>query len=281
MIKDEIIKISKRNPDILNFVEKYSKKAIGISTTLKKEILYSSKFGGKPYVLYDFEWPYYKGKPMSFICQINLEEVKKFDSNSLFPEKGILYFFWDTNYSFRNEEYLEYPHSIIYDDLSRFDDGYYLMKKNDSMLFKEKKINFYNYISLPEGELPDCISVSNNIDDDDLFECIEKIENKVFNRYNNKHHILGYPSSLQVAVQTEWAIQYLGVKLDETNIIENKNKINSILSDFDLLLQIDFEDVNLNFSKYASPTSRLYFGIEKNDLENKNFNKSFLSFQNY
>ena len=83
----------------------------------------SSKLGGKPDLPSDFQWYYYKGKsyeeeiaglppgilkyynpddakyttalPLSFIAQINLEEVHKYDKDNLLPPKGILYFFYE------------------------------------------------------------------------------------------------------------------------------------------------------------------------------------------
>ena len=44
-----------------------------------------SKIGGKPYLPADFEWPTFTSadddtaRPLSFLCQINLTEVKPYD----------------------------------------------------------------------------------------------------------------------------------------------------------------------------------------------------------
>lgn len=277
--KNDLIKKVERNSEIKAFLTKYVKSAIGINTNTQNspKEKNSSKFGGVPYIANNFKWPSYKGKPMSFICQINLQDIEKM--NTIFPKKGILYFFWDTNF---NEEYLEFPHSIIYDDLENDNDKNYSLKKEaKSITFKEQAISFYEYLSLPDGELPNYIHLDSNIDDDELFEFTEEIENEIFNRYSKKHHILGHPNSLQNAVQESWAIQDLSIKLEETNTIKNREKINSIASDFELLLQIDFEDENINFSEYASTNSRFYFGIRKEHLEDRNFDKSFLTYQNF
>ena len=59
------------------------------------EILNKSKIGGKPYLPKDFVWPYYQELPLSFLAQINLEEVKSLDKDNLLPDKGMLYFFYE------------------------------------------------------------------------------------------------------------------------------------------------------------------------------------------
>ena len=59
------------------------------------EILNKSKIGGKPYLPKDFVWPYYQELPLSFLAQINLEEVKALDKDNLLPDKGMLYFFYE------------------------------------------------------------------------------------------------------------------------------------------------------------------------------------------
>ena len=62
-----------------------------------------SKFGGKPDLPEDFEWPYFvtdtyddkevKSRPLAFLVQINCEEVSKYDTDKQLPVKGMLYFF--------------------------------------------------------------------------------------------------------------------------------------------------------------------------------------------
>ncbi|MBQ8513705.1 MAG: DUF1963 domain-containing protein [Clostridia bacterium] len=64
-----------------------------------------SKIGGKPHLPADFEWPTYHGmgilddekatRPLSFMAQINLADVKPYDAENVLPESGMLYFFYD------------------------------------------------------------------------------------------------------------------------------------------------------------------------------------------
>ncbi|KKK50969.1 hypothetical protein LCGC14_3119700, partial [marine sediment metagenome] len=59
-----------------------------------------SKIGGNPDLPKDFEWPYWNDRPLSFLLQINIEEIYEFDFQGIefeiFPQKnGFLYFFFD------------------------------------------------------------------------------------------------------------------------------------------------------------------------------------------
>ena len=58
----------------------------------KNEITLSTEFNNKPYLPKDFIWPYYNGLPLSFLAQINLEEVSSLDKDKLLPNRGMLYF---------------------------------------------------------------------------------------------------------------------------------------------------------------------------------------------
>ena len=64
----------------------------------------NSKIGGRPAVPQDFVWPRYLGKsydnvikerPLTFMAQINLEDVKSYDTENLLPGAGILSFFYE------------------------------------------------------------------------------------------------------------------------------------------------------------------------------------------
>ena len=80
--------------EMLNNVKK-NEITIFTESNEDNEILNKSKIGGKPYLPKDFVWPYYQELPLSFLAQINLEEVKALDKDNLLPDKGMLYFFYE------------------------------------------------------------------------------------------------------------------------------------------------------------------------------------------
>ena len=64
-----------------------------------------TRFGGKPDVPDNFEWPYFEGesyegvknRPLSFIAQFNMEEISQYDTEDMLPKTGILSFFYELN----------------------------------------------------------------------------------------------------------------------------------------------------------------------------------------
>ena len=55
----------------------------------------TSRLGGLPDLPLTTEWPTKNGKPLSFIAQVNLDDVHPFDDEALLPDSGVLSFFYD------------------------------------------------------------------------------------------------------------------------------------------------------------------------------------------
>jgi hypothetical protein len=53
-----------------------------------------SRIGGQPSLPARFEWPTWKGKPLAFLCQIDLAALPTSARASDLPHKGYLYFFY-------------------------------------------------------------------------------------------------------------------------------------------------------------------------------------------
>ena len=118
------------------------------------EILNKSKIGGKPYLPKDFVWPYYQELPLSFLAQINLEEVKALDKDNLLPDKGMLYFF----YELETEEWGFKPENkgcskvLYFEDTSNFELINFQKDMKDYCEVPEFKVSFKSNISLPSYE---------------------------------------------------------------------------------------------------------------------------------
>lgn len=66
----------------------------------------ASKIGGHPDMPSTFQWPSWKGHPMSFVAQINLEEFPMNLVDPEYPATGILYFFYVYDYEvWYNDDY--------------------------------------------------------------------------------------------------------------------------------------------------------------------------------
>lgn len=55
-----------------------------------------SQLGGSPAMPDNLEWPEWRGRPLSFLAQIRLDEVAAFDEESLLPPDGVLLVFRDS-----------------------------------------------------------------------------------------------------------------------------------------------------------------------------------------
>ncbi len=279
-MKERILKISRKYPSTINFVKEQLTPAIGIRATKEKKVQVShSKFGGLPDVPKDFKWPFFNGRPLSFIAQINMKELKKNKLPLFFHKKGLLYFFWDTNNVFSKEKFL-YPHKIDYQNNENLKEYSFENKIAKPFIFDEARLDFYQYFSLPSGNFILESYYQNGLDMDEHFELLEEIENEVYNREDKQHQILGHPQAIQSDVEYCWAIQYLDFNLcslSKEKMIMAKN----IVEKFELLLQIDFSDENINFSDCGSVDAKLYFGLKKENTKKFEIGKASLIYQNY
>lgn len=87
----------KYSEEIAKEAEKYLKNAVFAAFDKNAKIYNGcSKVGGSPDVPKGFKWFTNSfGTPLTFLMQINFAELRKFDSDKIFPDCGILYFFYD------------------------------------------------------------------------------------------------------------------------------------------------------------------------------------------
>lgn len=140
----------------------------------------ASKFGGQPDLPPHLDWKFRKNEiepktnaqypinkgemiPLSFLAQINLAEVKKYDVEDLLPKTGRLYIFYvDTMYLYdsgiwrTDEAYSAFNLEVIYDDsdpktLTRRDYPEILRESNR---YQAAKLKFSKSISFPHSDNP-------------------------------------------------------------------------------------------------------------------------------
>ena len=247
------------------------------------EILNKSKIGGKPYLPKDFVWPYYQELPLSFLAQINLEEVKALDKDNLLPDKGMLYFF----YELETEEWGFKPENkgcskvLYFEDTSNFELIDFPEDMEDYNIVPEFKVNFKSNISYPSYEDFDIIhnggkEVADNYEDfqDAYFD----IYNKHIESLDSYTKLLGYPDVIQSSMEEQCAAITKGFiggidspkKYREEVIKDSKNWI--------LLFQMDAIKVD-DYELMFGDSGHIYFWIKKEDLKNKNFDNIWLILQ--
>ena len=148
--------------------------------------------------------------PLTFICQINCEDIAPFDKENLLPHEGMLYFFAAI------DKWIGYD-SPTTNGAGEWQKGHFVVKY-------AKNINFETFQScvlvddadqsLTEREMEICFS---ECDDDE--KCIK---------------LLGNPSSPEVSARYEGLLNFLQIVKDDSIDVEFSNELNLMMKPSDM-----------------------------------------------
>ena len=254
--------------------------------------VYRSKFGGRPAVPAGFEWPRFEAKnydgetanrPLSFLCQMNLEEIRAYDKEGLLPQKGLLLFFYEQEsmrWGFDPDD--EGSSRVYYfEDVSLLTEVELPNDMKDEYKVKEYDLSFASKDSYPGFEELDCHS-DVDCDWDDYDNAVEK---KGYDPECERSKLLGYANLIQGEMLTECERTTRGLYCGDAKSYRNttedvKEDIDKAAADWVLLFQMasiqeDEDDYELMFGDVGN----LYFYIRKQDLRAKNFDRGWLVLQ--
>lgn len=213
-------------------------------------------------------------KSLSFIAQINLSETSTFDKENLLPKTGMLYFFYSAE-----QEVWGFEHK----DKNKFKVIYW-----DGNLSALKRTDFPN--DLPEYAcfVPCSVEIKSEISlpsyGHEVYEEFadgedDKFWEEVYND-ENLNKLLGYSDNIQNEMELECELVTNGLYCgDPSGYNDPRAKaLEPNAKNWRLLLQIDSNDEN---EMMWGDCGRLYFWIKKDDLLNKQFEKSWFSLQCY
>ena len=273
---------------MLEMLNNVKKNEVTISTKFNdnSEIINKSKIGGKPYLPKNFIWPYYQEFPLSFLAQINLEEVNSFDKDKLLPSTGMLYFF----YELETEEWGYHPESkgcakvFYFEDTSNFELIDFPKDMEDYYKIPEFKVTFKSNISLPSYE-----NFYLLLKEDDAFKKHDisfndfiPLYDEIFIPDNNYTKLLGYPEVIQNPMEEECEAVTRGFDMGgmESYPKQYQKEIRSASKDWILLFQMDTVETS-DYELMFGDSGHIYFWIKKEDLANKNFENIWLILQCY
>ena len=277
---------------ITEMLDNLKKNEITLSTEFNNisEIVDKSKIGGKPYLPKDFIWPYYQEFPLSFLAQINLEEVSSLDKDKLLPDKGMLYFF----YELETQEWGYSPQDkgcakvFYFEDTSNFELIGFPEDMEDYYKIPEFKVNFKSNISLPSYEDFDNLNEEEKILE--KYKTYKEFEDKLFDKYSeiydeymesleNYTKLLGYPDIIQNSMKEECAAVTRGFNMGGIDYPKKyKEEIKKASKDWILLFQMDAVESD-DYELMFGDSGHIYFWIKKDDLANKNFDNVWLILQ--
>lgn len=294
---------------------------VGMRTILKeeKEIpLGCSKLGGHPDLPKDWNVPFYESLPLSFLCQINAEDVQKIckEQNVAidFPDTGILYFFFEGD---------EMPHfgidgpGAIESYRVLYYDGDHLQLERKTKVYEKHEKEVWNSAAISYQTnyyIPD---MYNN---PEYYSFLDK-KSKNFNRLEDEylvihdglssltqtepsnwsmddfgedlifanHHILGFSQDVQHDPIGEILFDYCNFfksltadEIETYDVLDVKGITNETIDkekeSWQLLLQLDTDD---DVDWMWGDAGKLFFIIRKEDLKQNKFDRIGFTWQCY
>lgn len=234
-------------PSIRLITERESEKKLEIGQT---------KLGGQPDLPANIEWPCWKEYPMSFIAQINLQEMPNIQTdNDIHPTKGIIYFFYTANPEAMYEEadFDNNPETskvLFYDgDIKNLVRTLPPKELSEELQFSSARVIPKLEWTVPSSdsfEVHELLRLSGNDEEKYWRVFLENFSNKYIEGHTSEFHVgmnrlYGYHDPVQGEYKGEgWR----------------------------LLLQIDSEDsTNMDWDD----TGKVYFWIKDFDLKNLQF----------
>ncbi|MFD2916398.1 DUF1963 domain-containing protein [Psychroserpens luteus] len=249
-----------------------------VMRTGRNQKIGASKFGGTPDLPEGTEWPKSEGHSMVFFAQLNLNDIANFDQENLLPKTGFLYFFsyfeapegdYGAEYEYKKENA---DYKVLYLDKPLIDLKATKFPKDLVKVyqFKPSPIDFELIFQIPptiECSAYDVADLNSDdaaiydqlISDYDNYECEEQM-------------ILGTPCPMQYGADFDWALSYLDITDFQDPI--QREKVENIRPEFINLFSFPMYDI---FEKIGY--SNCYFGITKEDLKNKDFDKTVFIMQ--
>jgi len=245
--------------------------------------LTSSKIGGKPYLPKQEEWSCVNNGetsfPLSFVAQINLEEVAEHDKEHVLPSKGMLYFFYD----YIEESMGCYPKdknhfNVLYyeGDISELEEKEYPKELEEEFRIPEYSIRFSTQYEVPMCEEFNEIT-GEKIHYDDYNYAVESV-GLDHNHDQEIFKLLGYADLCQGSMLVECEMVCAGISCSNFDYIPLREKYKDKASDWVLLFQVDTIS-NSDFELMIGDTGRLYYYIRKEDLKNKRFDRCWFMTQ--
>ena len=234
----------------------------------------ASRMGGMPDLPDEIAWPSWlppkardnRRKALDFIAQINLEEVCNFDLGHNLPEEGMLYFFYD---------------------IENFTWGYDPNDRGSSRVIFFKGPMEKLKRRLAPGVSPDthaCMlsfeqdwtvkdTFDIEVDEIDSFECLV---DELQGDSETIHRLFGQPQTIQDDMEVECQLVTNGIYCGTAEGYDSEEAKDFIAGadDWRLLLQVDTDEDNPGWM--WGDCGRLYFWIKESDLDNLNFDNTWL-----
>lgn len=231
-----------------------------------------SKVGGQPDLSGSNDWPKNEnGKEMSFIAQINCSDLSNYDESKLFPQTGLISFFYCADqeaWGFDPKDKNRFK-VLFFEDIDKLNKIDFPENLEDDSRFNANKIDFDASLSLPTWD-NDLIELDDN-DSDNYSEATEGVENQIY----------GWANNIQNTMELECQLVTNGLYCGDTTGYEDprRKELEKNKADWIPLLQIGSETEKTKMM--WGDSGRIFYWIRKEDLANRSFDKAWCILQCY
>lgn len=238
------------------------------STAMDDLPLGASRLGGLPDIPAGWGLP-----PLSFVAQINLIDAAPHDHEHLLPDRGWLYFFYDAE----NQPWGELSQVGGWQVVYAPDPTLPLHRAAGAL---SPDVRQYSACRLTFDAEPTAISPLYFVDRikpdwDRLTRLHSVYDDLLLSGGAVIHRMLGHPDEVQGLVQREWVLPAGGLNYSDRDH-PRRAELLSTLHDWRLLLQVDSDS---KCGMMWGDVGRLYYGIHKDDLAARAFDRVWLSMQ--
>jgi uncharacterized protein YwqG len=240
----------------------------------------ASRFGGLPDLPSDVTWPTYNESPLSFLLQLNLEELSEYSCCAALPSSGVLSFFYDVEnmawgYDPNDRGSWRVLYTMDTTNLRRREPPDDL--EEDYIWPTTMPITFSEEISTPS--LNSIALEQLKFTDDEMDHYVEYIYRlEGGDQRAPLHQVLGHPEPVQNEMQLECQLVSNGVYYGspEGSQDPRARDLEPGATSWRLLLQLDSDD-DVGFM--WGDVGMLYFWIHENDLTKHDYSNVWMILQ--
>lgn len=235
-----------------------------------------SRLGGLPLLPAHLEWPQWKGKPQSFLAQLDLREIAG-ALPSFLPASGVLYFFYDQDQSAWGSGPEDLGAWRVYycdDDPTTLAERAAPAGLAPEFIYRRKPVFPQRIEVLPDSQALPRTEFQWARDGDAYTELRAETLTE-----GQRHQMLGYPSPVQNDnMEEECQLAFNGIKISsrETHKDPQVVTLKAGASEWKLLLQLDTDD---DTGWMWGDVGTLYFWVRESDARRGDFSKVWMIFQ--
>jgi len=236
----------------------------------------ASKVGGRPDVPAGFEWPCWRGSPLSFLCQVNLSDIGDLPAAADLPKDGLLSFFYDAQQRAWGLEPADAGAWLVEwfpDDPASLRPCALPSSCRELGLFEPCLLRFEEVLTLPPWECEAVEQLGMSWDQSDAYvDLLEGLYEQ------GCHQLFGHPAQIQGPMEEICQLGSNGVNVGDFSYHTDTRTESLLLgsSEWRLLLQLGSDE---RLGMMWGDCGRLFFWIRREDLAARRFDKIWMVLQ--